>query len=560
MAVVVLLSSAPKLLLAQQMYPAQPGYSQSAPYYGQYTPPVQRSAYGQPQTYGQQPYSQQPYSQAYTPPSSGYGYGQGYPQQPYAQQPYQAPAQGYPQQYPQQAYGQAQSNQQSLNADQLEQLVAPIALYPDTLVAQMLAASTYPAQVMDADRWLQSQGNASPYQIAGGADVQNWDPSVKALTAFPQVLAEMDRNSRWTTDLGNAYYNQPQDVLEAVQVMRQRAQAAGNLQSSPQEQVNYDQGAIELTPPNPQTVYVPNYNPWSVYGDPVSPYPGFSLAGALGSFFDSGLGSSALQYGLGIAMGAFNHTPWGWLGWGLNWLTQSVLFNHSDYASHSTTVADWGLPRGGMHAFAGHGGMGGPRNGYGYARSGGGYAGASGPGAIARPRGGYTPADRYNRQAPQSYNKPTMEAFNRTSAPISRPQTYAPRSESRLAYGPEAYGGTQSGYGNPMQAYRSPSETFQHNDFGGRNSGSFATEKAPKSGGFHLFGSGNHEPKMSGSQKNFAFNNHEPKMSGGGRFFGGGGHEPKMPKMSGGGKSLNGGGHSSGGGHSGGHRSGKHHW
>jgi len=93
----------------------------------------------------------------------------------------------------------------------LEQLVAPIALYPDTLVAQMLAASTYPAQVVDADRWLQALGNASPYQIAGGADVQNWDPSVKALTAFPQVLAEMDRNVQWTTGLGNAYYNQPQD-------------------------------------------------------------------------------------------------------------------------------------------------------------------------------------------------------------------------------------------------------------------------------------------------------------------------------------------------------------
>src|ERR1039458_2607218 len=123
-----------------------------------------------------------------------------------------------------------------------------------------------PHQVQDADRWLQAQGNASPYQIAGGADVQNWDPSVKALTAFPQVLEEMDRNIQWTAALGNAYYNQPQDVLEAVQVLRQRAQAAGNLQSSPQEQVSYDQGAIELAPPSPQVVYVPAYNPWTVYG------------------------------------------------------------------------------------------------------------------------------------------------------------------------------------------------------------------------------------------------------------------------------------------------------
>ena len=115
-----------------------------------------------------------------------------------------------------------------LDAVQLEQLVAPIALYPDTLVAQVLAASTYPGQIADADHWRQMQGYASADQIAAGADVQNWDPSVKALTAFPQVLAQMDRNLQWTTDLGNAYYNQPQDVLEAVQVMRRRAQAAGN--------------------------------------------------------------------------------------------------------------------------------------------------------------------------------------------------------------------------------------------------------------------------------------------------------------------------------------------
>ena len=122
-------------------------------------------------------------------------------------------------------------------------------------------------------------------QIAAGADAQNWDPSVKALTAFPQVLGEMDRNMRWTTDLGTAYYNQPQDILQAVQEMRQRAQAAGNLQSTPQETVNYDQGNIEVAPANPQVVYVPAYNPWVVYGQPISPYPGFSLLGALGSFF-----------------------------------------------------------------------------------------------------------------------------------------------------------------------------------------------------------------------------------------------------------------------------------
>ena len=126
-------------------------------------------------------------------------------------------------------------------------------------------------------------GNAAPEQIAAGADAQSsWDPSVKALTAFPQVLTMLDRNLQWTTNLGNAYYNQPQDVLQTIQVMRERAEEAGNLQSTPQEEVSDNQGAIDIAPTNPQVVYVPTYNPWGVYGQPVSPYPGFSFLSTVG--------------------------------------------------------------------------------------------------------------------------------------------------------------------------------------------------------------------------------------------------------------------------------------
>ncbi len=269
------------------------------------------------------------------------------PAQPdYQQQPV------YPQQqpYPQQGYGQQPQPQvQPLAAQQLEQLVAPIALYPDSLIAEVLAASTYPQQVAQADQWRRAQGYAPAEQIAAGANAQDWDPSVKGLTAFPQVLAEMDQNLRWTTDLGNAYYNQPQDLLQAVQVMRQRAQAAGNLQNTPQETVSYDQGNIEVAPANPQVVYVPAYNPWAVYGQPMSPYPGFSLLGAVGSF----IGNALVSFGPGLAMTAFSQTPFGLLGWGLSWLAQTILFNHATYFSHSTTVADWGFAHGGRRAFAG---------------------------------------------------------------------------------------------------------------------------------------------------------------------------------------------------------------
>jgi hypothetical protein len=218
-------------------------FAQQYPYPDQYGP-------SQQPVYGQQPY---------------YPQQQAYPQQ----QPYYQQQQAYPQQqqsYPQQGYGQPQPQVQPLAPQQLEQLVAPIALYPDSLVAEVLAASTYPQQIMQAAQWRRAQGYAPAEQIAAGANAQNWDPSVKGLTAFPEVLAEMDQNLRWTSDLGNAYYNQPQDLLQAVQVMRQRAQAAGNLENTPQETVSYDQGNIEVAPANPQMVYVPAYNPWAVYG------------------------------------------------------------------------------------------------------------------------------------------------------------------------------------------------------------------------------------------------------------------------------------------------------
>lgn len=116
-----------------------------------------------------------------------------------------------------------------LTPEQLQQLVAPIALYPDALVAQVLAAATYPAEVVEADRRMQQNPNLKGKQLADEVDKQSWDPSVKALTQFPSVLANMDKNLSWTSSLGDAYVNQQQDVMDAVQVMRSRAQSAGNL-------------------------------------------------------------------------------------------------------------------------------------------------------------------------------------------------------------------------------------------------------------------------------------------------------------------------------------------
>jgi Protein of unknown function (DUF3300) len=513
--------------------------AQQAPYYGQ----PQQYAYNQP-TYSQPTYAPQQYPQQQYPQQPGY------PEQPCLQQGYPQPG-GQPSYQP----GYNQPAPQGLGAPQLEQLVAPIALYPDTLVAQVLTASTYPAQVADADRWRRSQPTADPYDLAVAADAQPWDPSIKGLTAFPQVLALMDQNQQWTTALGAAYFNQPQDVLQAVQVLRQRAQAAGNLQSGPQEQVSDYQGGIALAPANPQVIYVPTYNPWTVYGAPLAPYPGFSLLGALGSFFGSalsaglggglggGIGASPISFGLGIAMAAFTHMPWGWLGWGLSWLAHSVLFHQSTYFTHSTMVADWGLPHGGPRAFAGSRDYRGAPVNY---RSPVNYR----AGYDYRGTNGYRGGNDYRGGA--FNNRP---AFNGREADNNRDgyasnQNLARTSAFAGVRPGEAYRPANNGYGSsfngrPAENYTRPTENYGARPgtaFAGSNQSyrgaepNFARNEAPRSN--NSFMSRNEAPRSEhfGSFK-------EPKAPKAPRGFGGG-KVPKAPKAP-----KGGGGHGSGGKH-----------
>src|ERR1700694_5623649 len=194
--------------------------------------------------------------------------------------------------------------------EQLQQLVAPIALYPDSLVAQLLAASTYPAEVVEADRWMQQHSGLTGEKLADGVDKQSWDPSVKALTQFPTVLANMDKNISWTSGLGDAYTNQQQDVMNAVQVMRQRAQQSGNLKSTPQQAVTTQGQTIIIQPVDSQIVYVPQYDPWVVYGAPVIVYPGWYPYPGLY------LGGPGIGFGLGFGVGFFGGYWWGGGYWG----------------------------------------------------------------------------------------------------------------------------------------------------------------------------------------------------------------------------------------------------
>jgi hypothetical protein len=234
--------------------------------------------------------------------------------------------------------------------EQLQQLVAPIALYPDSLVAQILAAATFPEQVVEADRWLQANGNLKGNALAQAVDQQAWDPSVKALTAFASVLGNMDKNLEWTSSLGDDYYNQQQGVMDSVQVMRQQAQQAGNLKSTPQQVVTDQDSTIGIQPVDPEVVYVPAYDPWLVYGYPIVAWPGWYAYPGL--WFDG----PYLSFGVGFGIGFLGGYGWGWDRWGFDWRNHSVLYNHGPYISRSTTFYNRGnFYRGG----AAHGDFGG---------------------------------------------------------------------------------------------------------------------------------------------------------------------------------------------------------
>jgi hypothetical protein len=218
------------------------------------------------------------------------------------------------------------------SSQELQQLVAPIALYPDALVAQILAESTYPTEIVEADRWMQSHPNVKGEELAKEVDKQSWDPSVKALTQFPSVLQNMDKNLSWTSSLGDAYANQQQAVTDAVQTLRQQANKAGHLNSNEQESVTTQGNTIVIEPANPEVVYVPQYDPWLVYGAPIVAYPGWYPEPGI---FLAGAG---IGFGVGFGVGFFGGFGWGWHHWGYDWHGRSVIYNHNTYISHSRTI------------------------------------------------------------------------------------------------------------------------------------------------------------------------------------------------------------------------------
>lgn len=216
-----------------------------------------------------------------------------------------------------------------LSAAEIEQLVAPVALYPDALLAQVLMAATYPIQVVDAARWRAAQSKSlSDQQLPALTQNQPWDPSVKSLTAFPTVLAMMNDNLDWTGDLGNAFLDQQQDVMDAVQRLRTQAHAAGNLQSGPQQTVTTSGNppVIVIQPTQPNTVYVPVYNPSVVYGTWAYPsYPPYYYAPPSYS-----PGGTILGFTVGLFVG---DALWG----SMDWHHHDVNINVNRYNTYNHT-------------------------------------------------------------------------------------------------------------------------------------------------------------------------------------------------------------------------------
>jgi hypothetical protein len=220
---------------------------------------------------------------------------------------------------------------------QIEQLVAPIALYPDALLSQILMATTYPLEVVEAARWSQDNKGVTGKALEDAMQKQSWDPSVKALTSVPQVLQMMNDKLDWVQQLGDAFLAQEQDVMSAVQKLRQRADAAGNLKSTPQQKVTKSappagvsappdmSQAISIEPVDPDTYYVPVYDPGAVYGawdypdyQPFYWYPpGYVAAGVIG-------------FGAAVAVGA---AIWG----GSNWWNRNVYVNVNRYNQFNRT-------------------------------------------------------------------------------------------------------------------------------------------------------------------------------------------------------------------------------
>jgi hypothetical protein len=412
----------------------------------------------------------------------------------------------------------AQAQGQTFAPQQLDNLVAPIALYPDPLLGQVLAASTYPVELVEAQQWLQANSNLHGQDLVDAAKQQNWDASVQALVAMPDVLAKLNQDIHWTTDLGNAFLAQPSDVMASVQRMRARAESNGKLQSNQQEtvttQTQNGQQAIEIQPADPQVIYVPTYDPAYVWGPPVWGYYPPLIYPAYGWGWYPGI-RIGLFFG---GWGGWGWGGWGW-GWGPNWFGGGLFinagfFNHYGYGLGGGYSRGFGAGFRGTAAWA-HDPAHRLGAGYGNAGLNARYGAASQAARVAAARSG-------NYHSFGSTGS-SFRGSNSVAAGAGRSYGAGAGAAGARSYGAQGAGGYQH-FQSGRQAYQAPAQR------------SYST-------GGQRYGSAGGTQHYSAPAQHYSAPSGHSAPSGGGHSSGGGGH------VSGGG-----GGHSSGGGHGGGGR------
>jgi hypothetical protein len=416
-----------------------------------------------------------------------------------------------------------------LSPDQLQDLVAPIALYPDPLLTQILVASTYPLEVVEAQQWLQANRNLSGQQLMDAAKQQSWDPSVQALVAFPDVLGRLNSDVRWTTDLGNAFLAQQADVMNAVQTMRERAQANGRLNSTPQQTVSTQtqngQSAIVIQPADPQVIYVPEYDPMYIWGPPVwgayPPlwYPGFGFGFGFGPGINIGL-----CFG---GWGGWGWGGWGGWGWGPNWFGHGVFVNGGFFSHYGFRGGFGGYGRGVWAHDPGH------RLGVAYPNR-----------ALAGRYGAASMAGRANMSRSFAAGRESFGGRNSFAGSNGAGrENFGGRNSFAGSYGGRnTYQSSRGGYGSETGRGYAGS-TYQGSRGNSFQGGARSYQSAPRaSAPSYSRGSSGY----SGGARGFSGSSHS--FGGGARSSGGGGF--------GGGHSFGGGGHSfgGGGGHGGGRR------
>ena len=389
---------------------------------------------------------------------------------------------------------QQQQQQQQFGQEQLTALVAPIALYPDSLLSQVLVAATYPMELQQAAQWRQANGNLSGQDLVAAASQQPWDASVQALVVFPDALYRLSSNIQWATDLGNAFLAQQGDVMNAVQILRSQARNSGRLTSTAQQNVIYqDQGpqsAIEIQPADPETVYVPNYNPEYIWGVPAYGYDYPALY-----YPRTGFG-----FGFGVAIGQFfGGLGWGSWGWHPNWYGRTVVQNNyfvsryrfnGGYGGsryYGSGSANWahnpehrqGVPYAGRRTAS-----------YGYGgNSGGRYQQSAGP----RYNGGgsYNAGRGSSAQAAPFYNgggrSGSYQSTGTGNSGRSYQQNASPYSGGRSsAYQSTAPGNGGRSYSNGTSSYggRSSNQQSVSPYNGGRSARSYQSSSAPATGSY----------------------------------------------------------------------------